>query len=69
MIVGIDAVGSVSKRFVVRKKTLQWKKRRSKKMSRVSKVLLQKAGAELGPLGKTLSDLLVCPLSKQPLRY
>ncbi|RDX70494.1 Protein preY, mitochondrial [Mucuna pruriens] len=31
-------------------------------MVRVSKEVLQKAG-------KTLSDILVCPLSKQPLRY
>ncbi|TKY70308.1 preY protein [Spatholobus suberectus] len=31
-------------------------------MVRVSNVVLQKAG-------KTLYDILVCPLSKQPLRY
>ncbi|KAK7406849.1 hypothetical protein VNO78_08483 [Psophocarpus tetragonolobus] len=31
-------------------------------MVRVSKGVLQKAG-------KTLCDILVCPLSKQPLRY
>ncbi|KAF7828987.1 Protein preY, mitochondrial [Senna tora] len=34
-------------------------------MVRMSKALLQKAG----PLGKTLTEILVCPLSKQPLRY
>ncbi|XP_061367744.1 uncharacterized protein LOC133310772 [Gastrolobium bilobum] len=31
-------------------------------MARVSREVLQKAG-------KTLSEILVCPLSKQPLRY
>ncbi|KAI9109611.1 hypothetical protein K1719_019241 [Acacia pycnantha] len=34
-------------------------------MVRTSKALLQKAE----PLGKTLTEILVCPLSKQPLRF
>ncbi|XP_027361824.1 uncharacterized protein LOC113869604 [Abrus precatorius] len=35
-------------------------------MVRVSKQVLQKAGS---PLAKTLSEILVCPLSKHPLRF
>ncbi|KAJ7944130.1 Protein preY, mitochondrial [Quillaja saponaria] len=38
-------------------------------MVRLSAALLKNAGTELGSLGKTLSEFLVCPLSKQPLRY
>ncbi|KAK7307464.1 hypothetical protein VNO77_40557 [Canavalia gladiata] len=35
-------------------------------MVRASKEVMQKAGSALS---KTLSEILVCPLSKQPLRY
>lgn len=36
------------------------------KMVRISKALLKEAGTGLS---KTLSEILVCPLTKQPLRY
>ncbi|KAI4314726.1 hypothetical protein L6164_027605 [Bauhinia variegata] len=38
-------------------------------MVKLSGALLQNAGTELGSLRKTLSEILVCPLTKQPLRY
>ncbi|KAK7252988.1 hypothetical protein RIF29_37334 [Crotalaria pallida] len=38
-------------------------------MVRVSREVMQKAATQLGSLTKTLSEALVCPLSKHPLRY